>query len=312
MNGEIKKIATRIFTEEANAIKNLVNLLTEDFEQAIQSILNCPGHSIVTGLGKSGLIGKKIAATLASTGTPAVFMHPTEAFHGDLGMIKSTDIIIAITNSGETDEILRLIPFFKHNGNKIIAITGNPSSTLAKNADYKLNIHVKKEACPLNLAPTTSAATTLVMGDALAITLMEIRHFKSEDYAKFHPGGSLGRKLLTRVGDVMRTDDLPFVAESISNVDLLVKMSEGKLGMALIGSSENLKGIITDGDLRRGLIKYGSLNDFKLSEHLTRNPVTVDQNISVQKVEELMKEKKISTVIVKNSFKVKGVYQIYS
>jgi len=308
----INHIAKRVFNEEAKAIENLSNLLTADFEKAVQMILNCDGRLIVTGLGKSGLIGKKIAATLASTGTPSVFVHPTEAFHGDLGVIKSIDIVIAITNSGETDEILRLIPFFKHHGNKIIAITGNPNSTLARNADYHLNIHVDKEVCPLNLAPTTSAATTLVMGDALAMSLMELRNFNSEDYARFHPGGSLGRKLLTKVSDVMRTNDLPFVPETITNVDLLVKMSEGKLGMAMIGSHENLMGIVTDGDLRRGLIKFGSLSDFNMTEHMTRTPVIVEQSKPIQWVEDLMKEKKISTVIVKNESQVVGVYQIFN
>ncbi len=311
MNGKILKIALRVFDEEANAIKNLGNLITSDFEMSVKTILRCKGRVIVTGLGKSGLIGKKIAATLASTGTPTAFIHPTEAFHGDLGMIKPIDVIIAVANSGETDEVLKLIPFFKQNGNKIISITGNPNSTLSKNADFNLNIQVDKEVCPLNLAPTTSSATTLVMGDALAISLMKMRRFKTEDYARFHPGGSLGRKLLTKVGDVMRTNDLPFVREDISNVDLLVKMSEGKLGMALIGTPGNLKGIITDGDLRRGLIKYGSLSSINLSEHMTRNPVMVEGSESIQQVEEIMKQKKISTIIVNKGEVVVGVYQIY-
>lgn len=312
MNKLISDIALRVFDEESKAIANLSNLLNGDFHRAVESLMDCKGKVIVTGLGKSGIIGKKIAATLASTGTPSVFMHPTEAFHGDLGMISPGDSIIAITNSGETDEILRLIPFFRHNGNSIIAITGNSQSTLAKNVDFVLNVHVEKEVCPLNLAPTTSATTTLVMGDALAITLMELRKFKSEDYARFHPGGSLGRKLLTKVGDVMRTNDLPFVPETISNVELLVKMSEGKLGMALIGNANDLKGIVTDGDLRRGLIRYGSLEKLNLLDHMTRNPLIVEHYEPIQNVEELMKERKVSTMLVKKENRIEGVYQIFN
>ena len=199
---QIKQYAIDTFEAEAAAVRNLSNLLTDDFAKAVEAILKCTGKVVVTGMGKSGIIGKKIAATLASTGTPSFFLHPGEAYHGDLGMISSNDIVLAIANSGQTDEILRLIPFMQNNGNTIIAMTGNPESTLAKNAHLNLNIAVEREACPLNLAPTSSTTAMLVMGDALAIALMKVRGFRAEDYAVFHPGGSLGRRLLTRVKDV--------------------------------------------------------------------------------------------------------------
>ena len=195
----IRQSAIDTINAEAAAVKHLTEQLTDDFEKSVKAILACKGKVIVTGMGKSGLIGKKIAATLASTGTPAFFMHPGEAYHGDLGMIESKDIVIAIANSGQTDEVLKLIPFLQYNKNVVIAMTGNPESTLAKHAHYHLNIGVEREACPLDLAPTSSTTATLVMGDALAIALIKERHFKAEDYAVFHPGGSLGRRLLTKV-----------------------------------------------------------------------------------------------------------------
>ncbi|HID00026.1 MAG TPA: KpsF/GutQ family sugar-phosphate isomerase, partial [Piscirickettsiaceae bacterium] len=201
--------AKRVFDIEAAAIANLKTLLNDDFDGAVEAILNSSGRVVICGMGKSGLIGKKIMATLASTGTPSFFMHPGEAFHGDLGMVAPDDIFVAISNSGETEEVIRLLPFLKDNGNTIIAMTGNPASTLAKNADFHLNIAVPQEACPHQLAPTSSTTATLVMGDALAVALMEARNFQPQDFARFHPGGSLGRKLLTKVRHEMKTDNLP-------------------------------------------------------------------------------------------------------
>ena len=220
---QIKQYAIDTFNAEADAIRNLSNLLTDDFDQAVEAILVCTGEVVVTGMGKSGIIGKKIAATLASTGTPAFFLHPGEAYHGDLGMISNNDVVLAIANSGQTDEVLKLIPFMQNNGNTIIAITGNPQSTLAKNAHFHLNINVGREACPLNLAPTSSTTAMLVMGDALAIALMKMRNFKAEDYAVFHPGGSLGRRLLTRVRDVIRKDGVPCVPKTMTLGEILAK-----------------------------------------------------------------------------------------
>jgi len=304
--------AREVFQIEIRELEKISNTINNDFEKAIREIINTEGRVVVTGMGKSGLIGQKIAASLASTGTTSFFVHSGEAYHGDLGMFQKGDIVIAISNSGETDEILQIIPFLRENNNKIIGITGDLDSTLANNADFVISTKVEKEACPLNLAPTSSTTVALVVGDAITVALMKQRNFAKESFARFHPGGSLGRKILTNVSDVMRTHDLPFVPENISNEELLVKMSEGKLGMALIGTPENLKGVITDGDLRRGLIKFGSLSKLNIIEHMTRVPITVQQSDTIQTVEDLMKQKKISTVIVLDIDKVVGTYQIYS
>ena len=230
---QIRQCAVDTIHAEADAVSRLATLLTDDFEGAVRAILACTGKVVVTGMGKSGLIGKKIAATLASTGTPAFFLHPGEAYHGDLGMISRNDIVLAMANSGQTDEILRLIPFMQRNGNRIIAMTGNPESTLAKNAHYHLNVNVTREACPMNLAPTSSTTAMLVMGDALAIALIRERNFRPEDYAVFHPGGSLGRRLLTRVQDVMRKD-IPCVEPTATLGDVIIRISDARLGIAAI------------------------------------------------------------------------------
>ena len=252
---QIRQCAVDTIHAEADAVSRLATLLTDDFEGAVRAILACTGKVVVTGMGKSGLIGKKIAATLASTGTPAFFLHPGEAYHGDLGMISRNDIVLAMANSGQTDEILRLIPFMQRNGNRIIAMTGNPESTLAKNAHYHLNVNVTREACPMNLAPTSSTTAMLVMGDALAIALIRERNFRPEDYAVFHPGGSLGRRLLTRVRDVMRKD-IPCVEPTATLGDVIIRISDARLGIAAIVEQGRLTGVITDGDVRRAMTKY--------------------------------------------------------
>lgn len=210
----IKESALNTFRAEAEAVQSLAGQLTDDFEKAVRAILATHGKVIVTGMGKSGLVGRKIAATLASTGTPSFFLHPGEAYHGDLGMIEAGDIVLALSNSGQTDEVLRLIPYLQECGNTVIAMTGNAGSTLAKNSTYHLDVSVKSEACPLSLAPTCSTTAQLAMGDALAVALMNERGFRAEDFARFHPGGSLGRRLLTRVGDVMRSEHLPTASPS--------------------------------------------------------------------------------------------------
>src|ERR1700761_8366663 len=252
----MKDIAKRVFDIEIESLQNVAGLIDDVFTQVVNTILKTDGKIIVIGIGKSGIIGKKIAATLSSTGTPSFFLHPGEAFHGDLGIVSTNDQVILISYSGETDEVLKVIPFLKWNKNLIISITGNPNSTIAKHSTHHLNIHVTREACPLALAPTSSATATLVMGDALAIALMETRQFQQEDFARFHPGGSLGRKLLIKVKDLMRTDNLPFVDKSASFTEMLLCMSEGKLGMVIVGDAGYVKGIITDGDLRRALMKH--------------------------------------------------------
>ncbi|HEX8024001.1 KpsF/GutQ family sugar-phosphate isomerase, partial [Mucilaginibacter sp.] len=248
------------------------------------------------------------------TGTPSFFLHPGEAFHGDLGMVSSTDVVLLISYSGETDEVLKLIPYLKWNKNVMIAITGNPASTVAKNSSYHLNIKIEREACPLELAPTSSTTAALVMGDALAIALMESRNFQQHDFARFHPGGSLGRKLLVKVKDLMRTDKLPFINEEASFMDLLLRMSEGRLGMVMVGDASRISGVVTDGDLRRALLKHPDTSTLTIAEIMTVNPVIIDDNEFVGYAEQLMLEKKITTLLVGSAQdrSITGVYQIYT
>jgi arabinose-5-phosphate isomerase len=307
-------IAKRVFDIEAASLKNAGSLIDHEFTNAVNAILSNPGKLIVSGIGKSGHIGRKIAATLSSTGTSSFFLHPGEAYHGDLGMVSSNDIILLISYSGETDEVLKIMPYLKWNSNKIISMTGNAQSTIAKNSDHHINISITAEACPLSLAPTSSTTTTLVMGDALAVALMEARGFQSEDFARFHPGGSLGRKLLVKVKDLMRTDNLPFVDEQISFTDLLLKMSEGRLGTVIVGSPGDVKGIITDGDLRRALIHNPDTTKLSVRDIMTTHPVTIDENEPVYIAEQLLIDRKITTVFVRSSveMRITGVYQIYS
>ena len=295
---QIKQYAIDTFEAEAAAVRNLSNLLTDDFAKAVEAILKCTGKVVVTGMGKSGIIGKKIAATLASTGTPSFFLHPGEAYHGDLGMISSNDIVLAIANSGQTDEILRLIPFMQNNGNTIIAMTGNPESTLAKNAHLNLNIAVEREACPLNLAPTSSTTAMLVMGDALAIALMKVRGFRAEDYAVFHPGGSLGRRLLTRVKDVMRKDAL-CVPKTMTLGDVIIAISDARLGIAAVVEDGKLIGVITDGDVRRAMAKYKErFFSIQAEEIMSRTPKTISPEARITAAEEMMRVHKIHSIIV--------------
>jgi arabinose-5-phosphate isomerase len=310
----MKEIARRVFDIEIASLQHVANAIDEEFNKVVEVILNASGKLIVIGIGKSGIIGKKIAATFASTGTPSFFLHPGEAFHGDLGMVSANDLVILISYSGETDEILKLIPFLEWNKNTIIGITGNPGSTVAKNSHYHLNISIKQEACPLALAPTSSTTATLVMGDALAVALMESRQFQHEDFARFHPGGSLGRKLLIRVKEHMRKDNIPFVDEDSSFTDLLLRMSEGRLGMVIVGDARHVKGIITDGDLRRALVRNPDTSKLTVTGMMTKTPVFIDEAEFIHNAEQLMMEKKITTVLVGSAADrtVGGIYQIYS
>lgn len=302
-------LAKQVFEIEAQAIANLSRLLDEQFELSVDAILRSKGRVVICGMGKSGLIGKKIMATLASTGTPCFFMHPGEAFHGDLGMVSPEDVFIALSNSGETEEVIRLLPFLKDNHNVIIAMTGRPNSTLAKNADHHLNIAVPKEACPLQLAPTSSTTATLVMGDALAIALMQARNFKPHDFARFHPGGSLGRKLLTKVKHEMRNGPLPIVAADANMKDVIHTISDGRLGLCIVGDAE---GIITDGDLRRHLdIDAAALMTKQAKDIMTPNPKTIDSNARLAQAEELMNQVKIASLLVTENHTLVGVIQIY-
>ena len=308
----IKKIAQEVFTIESKAIANLSNLLTDDFEKAVKDILNCQGKLIISGMGKSGIIGKKIAATLASTGTPSFFLHPGEAYHGDLGMIEKDDMVLLISNSGETDEVLRLILFLKSQGNIIVAMSGNVNSTLAKNATYHLNVAVEKEACPLQLAPTSSTTATLVMGDALAVALMKQRNFQDIDFAQFHPGGTLGRRLLTKVEDVMRKDNLPMVTKDSSIKELIGVISSARLGLAVVVENKDIVGIVTDGDIRRAM---ESLEEkfFKLyaEELMSKKPKSIDKREKLTMAQKLMTDLKVNSLIVVDGKKFVGVVQIY-
>ena len=251
-NAKYLSSAKRVFSIEAQAVAALADQLSIDFCKAIQHILESKGRTIICGMGKSGIIVKKIAATLASTGTPSFFMHQGEAYHGDLGMVTPEDAFIAISFSGETDEVVKLLPFLKDNQNFLIAISGNASSTLARSADCYLDISVKEEACPLQLAPTSSTTTTLAMGDALAVTLMEARNFKPENFARFHPGGSLGRRLLSRVEHEMITQNLPLISADSQIMEVLNAITTSNLGLAIIGNNSSAS-IITDGDVRRAI-----------------------------------------------------------
>jgi arabinose-5-phosphate isomerase len=310
----MQDIAKRVFQDEIDSLQEAASLIDAQFTEAVEAILQSKGKLIITGAGKSGLIGKKISATLASTGTSSFFMHPTEAFHGDLGMIGRNDLVILISYSGETDEVIRLIPFLKWNNNKTLSITGHPNSTIAKNTNFHLNVHITHEACPLKLAPTSSTTATLVMGDALAVALMEARKFQPEDFARFHPGGSLGRKLLVKVKDMMRTDHLPFVEEDVSFTELLLRMSESRLGMVLVGNTQYVKGIITDGDLRRALVRNPNTAVQKAADMMNLNPIIIDPDEFIQEAEYLMINKKITTILVGSPEyrTVNGIYQIYN
>ena len=297
----IRQIAEDVFKIESKEIANLSNLLTNDFENAVNSILSSRGKIIISGMGKSGIVGKKIAATLTSTGTPSFFLHPGEAYHGDLGMIEKFDIVLLISNSGETDEILKIIPFLKHQNNIIISMSGNPDSTLAKNTNFHLNISVNVEACPLQLAPTSSTTSTMVMGDALAVALMKLRGFKDANFAKFHPGGSLGKRLLQNVGDVMKENNLPLILGNESIKKVINVISNGKCGIAIVLNDNNIIGIISDGDIRRAMESNES-NFFKLKtfDVMTKDPFTVLEDTKLKIAGDLMFKNKINSLIVKN------------
>ena len=292
------QIAQNSLSVESLALAQLGRRLNQDFNHVVDLILACKGRLVIGGIGKSGLIGKKMVATFASTGTPSFFLHPTEAFHGDLGMLKPIDIVMLISYSGETDDVNKLIPSLKNFGNKIIALTSNKHSTLARHADYVLDITVEREVCPNNLAPTTSALVTLALGDALAVSLITARDFQPADFAKFHPGGSLGRRLLSRVKDQMQTR-LPIIMPTTGFTDCLTVMNEGRMGVALVMKDERLEGIITDGDIRRALTTNGAETLNKTArDFMTRSPKTIHQDEFLSKAEDVMKAKKIHSLVV--------------
>ena len=304
-----------VIKNEAAAIAALGSRINGDFARACDYMLHCEGRIVVTGMGKSGHIGNKIAATLASTGTPAFFVHPGEASHGDLGMITPKDVVLALSNSGETAELLTILPVIKRQGVPLIALTGNPASNLAQQADVHIDVSVEQEACPLNLAPTSSTTATLAMGDALAIALLESRGFTEEDFARSHPGGSLGRRLLLMVSDVMVTGErIPQVPEQALLSQALVEMSQKGLGMtAAVDSDGNLKGIFTDGDLRRTLDREIDLRSCRVAEVMTPGSTTASADMLAAEVLRIMQEKKInSMMVVDDQHKPVGALNMHS
>lgn len=302
MNKLIIETGIKCFQDEANALYDIIPSIGENFVKAVNLIYNCKGRFIITGVGKSGHIGRKIAATLASTGTPSFFVNPLDAFHGDLGMFTSNDVVMAISYSGNTEELLRFIPLLKERNIPIIGVSGNPESLLGKNSDCHLNIHVEREACPLNLAPTTSTTVTLAMGDAIACALMKVRDFKAEDFALFHPGGSLGKRLLTKVRDVMTKDNLPSVQIGESFASAIVKMSEGKKGLVAVLDNNSIVGIITDGDLRRTMQKYAEKSFYlKVEEYMSCNPKLINEETKLEEALQLMLKNSIHSLLVVDS-----------
>lgn len=304
-----KSHAQEVFRIEIDALHAVAANLDGHFDAAVEAILQSTGRVVIIGMGKSGLIGRKIIATLASTGTPSFFVHPGEAIHGDLGQITADDVAILISNSGETEEMLQLLPYFEDTGNITIAMTGNPQSTLAQHAKFHLNIAVPQEACPHRLAPTSSTTATLVMGDALAVALMSARNFQPENFARFHPGGSLGRRLLTQVRHVMHHKNLPKISADTSIMQVIHRLSEGRLGLVIVDEGA---GIITDGDLRRAMENFGSqIFDRQAQDIMTANPISIAPNLRLTDAESLMTQKKITSLLVKEDYQVVGVIQIY-
>ncbi|MCE2596017.1 KpsF/GutQ family sugar-phosphate isomerase [Motilimonas cestriensis] len=300
-NDALMHAVREVFQVESDALRRLADTADQRYIEAIRLVKHCQGRIVVCGMGKSGLIGKKIAASFASLGKPAFFMHPGEAFHGDLGMVQPGDVLLLLSYSGETDEVLKIIPSLKHFGNKIIAITGGLESSLAKNADLVLDASIEKEACPNNLAPTTSTTVALAIGDALAATLALETQFSPMDFAKYHPGGSLGRRLLTRVKDVMRSEQLPTVGADTPITDALMVMTQTRTGLALVMQDDALLGVITDGDVRRYLLAGHQVTSGVAQDMMTRSPRTVDETCMLAEAEELMREKHIKWLVVTNA-----------
>ena len=293
-------LAREVISIEASAIQALASRIDDNFLQALNIILSCKGRVIVSGMGKSGHIARKIAATMASTGTPAYFVHPGEASHGDLGMITTDDVFIALSYSGESDELMTIVPIIKRQGAKLISLTGNPKSSLARAADVNLDGAVEKEACPMGLAPTTSTTAALVLGDALAMALLDAKGFGKEDFARSHPGGSLGRRLLTHVRDIMHTGSkIPAVGKNAMLADAVLEISRKGLGItAIVDEQQQLLGVYTDGDLRRTFEKHVDFNSTPITDVMTRNPRTITANALAVEAVRLMEERSISQLVV--------------
>ncbi len=301
---KIRDYAIQCIKDEAEAVLDLLPKLDDNFDKAVDLILACKGKVIVTGVGKSGHIGAKIAATLSSTGTPSFFINPLDVFHGDLGVMTSDDVVLAISNSGHTDELLRFIPMVLHMNIPIIGMSGNPQSLLAKYSTVHINTKVKKEACPLNLAPTSSTTAQLVMGDAIAIALMQEKHFKPRDFAQFHPGGELGKQLLTTAQDVMRTEELPIIPQEMHLGEAIIHVSNGKLGLGVSLQDGKVVGLITDGDIRRAMEKWqAKFFDRTVGDIMTREPKCVLPTTKLSEIRRIMHRNKIHTVLVTDQAK---------
>ena len=307
----ILAIAKQTISIEGEAIANLINFLDNDFENAVKFILNSKGRVIVTGIGKSANIATKIVATLNSTGTPSIFMHAADAIHGDLGIVQKDDVVICISKSGNTPEVKVLVPLIKNSHNKIIALTGNKDSYLAKNADFVLNAYVEHEACPNDLAPTTSTTAQLVMGDALAVCLLEMREFTSEDFAKYHPGGTLGKRLYLRVNDLVEKNEIPKVALNTNIRDVIIEISEKRLGTTAVVDNEKIVGIITDGDIRRMLKNNQKFENMIAKDIMSKNPKTINSNAMAIDALDVMEANNITQILVVDEEKYVGVVHLH-
>ena len=309
-----REYAIQCIKDEADALLELIPQIDEQFDKAVEMILNCKGKVIVTGVGKSGHIGAKIAATFSSTGTPSFFINPLDVFHGDLGVMTKDDVVLAISNSGQTDELLRFIPMVLHMQIPIIGISGNPQSLLAKYSTCHINVSVKKEACPLNLAPTSSTTATLAMGDALAVALIEKRNFQPQDFAQFHPGGELGKRLLTTAQDVMLTENMPVIPPEMPLGEAIILVSKGKLGLGVAEKDGRIVGLITDGDIRRAMEKWqAEFFDHTVSDIMTTKPKTVTPQTTITEIQRIMNKYKIHTVlVVSDDNRLLGVVDHYS
>ncbi|CAI8153224.1 MAG: Arabinose 5-phosphate isomerase KdsD [Formosa sp. Hel3_A1_48] len=307
----IIEAAKRSISEQGDAIKNIVNFLDDSFAEAVELILKSNGRVIITGIGKSAIIANKIVATLNSTGTPSIFMHAADAIHGDLGLVQKKDIIICISKSGNTPEIKVLVPLLKRAGNPLIAITGNKNSFLGEESDFVFNSYVDKEVCPNNLAPTTSTTAQLVIGDALAVCLLQMKDFSSDDFAKYHPGGALGKKLFLTVRDLAMKNEKPNVGLNSNIKDVIIEISEKRLGVSAVIEQNKIKGIITDGDLRRMLAKTENFNNLSAIDIMTKNPKSIDINAMAVDAMQLMEKHQITQLLVTDNEMYAGVIHLH-
>jgi arabinose-5-phosphate isomerase len=308
----IKNIAREVLLNESRAVENLIKNIDNDFEACVNEILQCKGRVVITGIGKSAIIANKIVATFNSTGTPALFMHAADAIHGDLGMIQNQDIVICLSKSGNTPEIKVLVPLLKRRGSKLVALVSNTNSYLAQEADFVLNATIGEEACPHNLAPTTSTTVHLAMGDALAVCLLELRNFTAQDFAQYHPGGALGKQLYLKVSDIYKNNQLPLVGPNTLVKDVILEISRKRLGAtAVVNDQKNLLGIITDGDLRRTLEKETSIVSLKAEDIMTRGPRTINADDYAVQALQIMQEKSITQLVVLSNEQVVGFVHLH-